>query len=62
MAIDYVGRQLYYTNMGSVNIDDTPYTWHKVETVALDKDLVQVRTIIGTADRPRSIVIDQSNG
>ena len=62
MVIDYTHRQLYYTNMGSMTINNNQYTWHKVEAVGLDSSPVKVRTIVGTAEKPRALALDQTGG
>jgi hypothetical protein len=59
MAVDHVGRQLIYTNIGSVTIDDNTYSWHKVESVNIDGSFDKVKTLISSiADKPRAVAID----
>ena len=62
MAIDPVGRQLIYTNIGSVTIDGNTYSWHKVESVNIDGSIYKVKTLISSiADKPRAVAIDVDN-
>ncbi len=62
MAVDYVGRQLYYSNIGSVSIEGRTYSWHKVETANIDSYEPKVKTIISSiADKPRAIAVDVEN-
>ena len=65
LALDYVNRRLYYSNIGSVTVDSDAYSWHKLETVRLDdtSQPVTVRTIVSSyADLPRAITVDPSTG
>jgi len=65
MALDYVNRRLYYTNVGSVKVDQDTYSWHKVETIRLDPSVTtpKIRTIVSShADRPRAIAVDPTRG
>ena len=58
LAVDYVNRRLYYTNIGSVTVDYETYSWHKVETIRIDPLSTKVRTIVSSyADRPRAIAV-----
>lgn len=61
MAIDLQLRQLYYAHMGSVNLNGVDYSWHKIEIVALDPPYKR-RTIVDTADKPRALALDSTNG
>jgi len=61
LALDHVNRRLYYTNIGSMTVENEEYSWHKVETVRVDTLSVKVRTVVSSyADRPRAIAV--SNG
>jgi len=62
--VDSVNRRLYYTNIGSVTVDNKQYSWHKVETVRIGSTSpLRVRTIVSSyADRPRAIAVDSSKG
>jgi len=62
MALDPVNRRLYYTNIGSVTIDNEAYSWHKIETIRVGTLSTKVRTIVSHADRPRAIAVDAANG
>ena len=62
LALDRVNRRLYYTNIGSVTIDNEAYSWHKIETIRVGSLATKVRTIVSHADRPRAIAVDASNG
>ena len=63
LAVDYVNRRLYYTNLGRATVNGEIYSWHKVETIGLDEQSVKVRTIVSShADRPRAIAVDSSAG
>ena len=62
MVIDYTRRHRYYTNMGSMTINNNQYTWRKVEAVGLDSSTIKVRTIVGTAEKLRALALDQANG
>ena len=63
LTIDLTNRQLYYTNIGSVTVEDVAYSWHKVETVNLDDVVRKIRTVVSTyADKPRALTLDTTNG
>lgn len=62
MAVDYVQRQLIYTNIGSLQVDGIKYSWHKVESVNIDGLQRNIKTIVSSiADKPRAVAIDIKN-
>jgi len=62
LALDVDNRRLYYTNIGSVTVQYEQYSWHKVETIRLDRT-PKIRTIVSSlADRPRAIAVDSARG
>jgi len=63
MAVDHANRRLYYTNIGSMKVNQETYSWHKIETIRLDSLSTKIRTIVSShADRPRAIAVDSTNG
>ena len=60
LAIDYIDRRLYYSNMGHVSLGGVDYTWHKIEMASLS-DANNRRTIVEVADKPRALHIDNDN-
>jgi len=62
MALDYVGKRLVYSNIGSVKIEGKQYSWHKVESVNVDRTPYNVKTLVSSiADKPRAVAIDVNN-
>ncbi|XP_012940627.1 uncharacterized protein LOC101861747 [Aplysia californica] len=62
LAIDWVSRHLYFTNMGqsTPGLDGAVYSWHRLEKIALDGS--SRRTVVTDVDRPRGVAIDLDNG
>jgi len=61
MLVDVARRQFYYTNIGSVLINGTAYSWHRIETFSLRSLTdVKVKTIVMTADKPRGLALDST--
>ncbi|CAL1546461.1 unnamed protein product, partial [Lymnaea stagnalis] len=62
LAIDWVSRHLYFTNMGqsSPGLDGAVYVWHRLEKISLDKK--ERRTVVSAVERPRGVAIDLENG
>nr|KAG5707173.1 hypothetical protein BaRGS_017857 [Batillaria attramentaria] len=62
LALDWVGRQLYLTNMGysEPGLDGAVYSWHRIEMIALHKG--QRKTVVTDVERPRGLDLDIENG
>ena len=62
LALDWVSRHLYFTNMGysEPGLDGAVYSWHRVEMISLHK--AQRKTVVTDVERPRGLDIDINNG
>ena len=60
LTLDSVGRKLYYSNMGSVEVYDDVYSWSRIEFIGLDGK--GRKTIVDNVGMPRDLYLDQANG
>ena len=62
LALDWVSRHLYFTNMGysEPGLDGAVYSWHRVEMISLHK--AQRKTVVTDVERPRGLDIDINAG
>ncbi|BFZ13036.1 hypothetical protein BsWGS_16075 [Bradybaena similaris] len=62
LALDWISRQLYFTNMGqsTPGLDGAVYSWHRLEKISLQR--TQRKTVVSAVERPRGIALDLDNG
>ncbi|CAH1779937.1 unnamed protein product [Owenia fusiformis] len=60
LYMDYMNRRLYFSNMGTVGVDDVAYSWHKVEMISLDG--TNRREIVTDSQNPRDVTVDFEGG
>ncbi|KAI8790086.1 LRP4, partial [Biomphalaria glabrata] len=62
LALDWLSRELYFVNVGqsSPGVDDTVYSWHRLEKISLDKR--SRRTLVSAVEQPRGVALDLENG
>ncbi|KAK0061867.1 low-density lipoprotein receptor-related protein 4-like isoform X1, partial [Biomphalaria pfeifferi] len=62
LALDWLSRDLYFVNVGqsSPGVDDTVYSWHRLEKISLDKR--SRRSLVSAVEQPRGVALDLENG
>ena len=59
LAIDWTNRNLYYTNVDFVSIDNTVYSWHRIEVVNVDEGYQL--DVVTEVEEPRGLWVDIEN-
>ena len=57
MVFDHMNQKLYYSHFGSVYVDGSQYTWHRIEAVDINQPTV-IRTIVDGDQKPRALALD----
>ena len=60
LLVDHVHRQLYFTNMDFVLINEVAYTWHKIEMIPLNGGARY--TVTAGVEQPRGLALDLESG
>ncbi len=53
MSVDWVRRKLYFSNMDMVTVDGTVFTWHRIESIGLDR--AARRVVVTNVQQPRAV-------
>ena len=62
--MDAKNKRLYFSNMGSVVLDNVAYSWHRIEAVTIDDQNKPInrQIIVSNVDRPRALWVDSDAG
>ena len=56
MTFDPVGRRLYFSNLGFLQMNGAAFSWHRIEAISTDRTKRMV--VVSSAVKPRGVWVD----